>query len=192
MSYISNCEQPCFRDNCIWCCGTVEFVLPHPRMKAEEGASMVRSLNGDGEINSLRHFQRPEIRLHGSPRFCAEGSVNTIPDLIDFNAKHNPTHTFALQTDILANKTYTATRITFRELQLIVRQGFGWLSSEIPDVKACPKSHDSQKPRARPVGLFLESDITLFVLVSALLSADIPVCCLHLIGTPSSKLSSGK
>ncbi|KAL2869078.1 uncharacterized protein BJX67DRAFT_387180 [Aspergillus lucknowensis] len=108
-------------------------------------------------------FNRAALRLDEG--LSADG-VHSLPDLIQFNADHNPDYLFAIQ-EVKVNNQRQLERVTFRSLYHAVLACREWLSANCTVL-------DSTKP----VGVFMESDLGLFIYLSALLSLEIPVLLL--------------
>ncbi|KAH6635416.1 hypothetical protein B0J18DRAFT_418741 [Chaetomium sp. MPI-SDFR-AT-0129] len=141
-----------------------------------------------------RPFIRPKFSaLPKSPGSDAKGDAGEQPheiesllDLIAFNVEHNPNHMFCVQASL--PKDHDATddnndsknpgqvpfdgrSITFRELGVAVVACASWLSG-----LGLRRVDDQGRPK--PLALYLQSDVGLFILLSALLSLDVPVLLL--------------
>jgi hypothetical protein len=108
-------------------------------------------------------------------------SILSLPDLIEFNAEENPDQIFCLQVESHYGNTeegssgghqYRTCPITFAQLAEAVFSCSLWIQKSLN-----PLNHDrNQVTRGRkPVALYLESDVGLFIYLAALLSLDIPV-----------------
>lgn len=93
----------------------------------------------------------------------AGSDISSLPDLVRFNARKNPNHIFA-----------KASKITFSQLEELIRRCAGWLRSTVTSAR---QNGDSDTP----VALYLESDIGLFIHLVALLSIDVPVFIILLL-----------
>ncbi|KAL4915854.1 hypothetical protein BDW62DRAFT_203306 [Aspergillus aurantiobrunneus] len=107
-------------------------------------------------------FDRAVLDLSDEP---AEGSIQSLPDLIQFNAVQNPEHVFAIQQTKL-DQGHHLQPVTFRALHHAISRCRDWIASHC--------TLDGTKP----VGLFMESDLGLFIYLSTLLSLEIPVLLL--------------
>ena len=90
-------------------------------------------------------------------------SIHTRPDLVDFNAQHNGDHVFCYQ----ARKHDSGTRlieITHAQLRDAVLRCQAWLRTHVA-------GHMS---KSRPVALFMESDVGLWIHMLALLGLGVP------------------
>lgn len=116
-------------------------------------------------------FKRPVIQV--SRDFPSDVvDATTLTDLIDFNNRHNPDHPFAFQESCHQGKHLGLICISFRDLKNVTIACARLLTNSLPTICA----QNAHEP-ARPVALFLESDVTLFVHLAALLYLDFPVCC---------------
>lgn len=110
-------------------------------------------------------FLRPHLNL-GYVEDDA-GGVNSLPELIAFNAQHNPGHTFGLQARAAKNSPMT---ISFGQLHAAVLNAAAWL------VKSGATAGRTRRgENIAPVGLFLSSDIGIFIYMAALLRIGTPV-----------------
>lgn len=110
-------------------------------------------------------FRRPHLNLGYIPD--KPGGVNGLPELIEFNAVHNPDSIFCLQAR--ANGA-TPCQITFAKLQTAVERCCAWLL-----VSGSTNSRSEEGKRPAPVGILLGSDITIFIYIAALLRLGTPV-----------------
>ncbi|KAI0343640.1 acetyl-CoA synthetase-like protein [Trametopsis cervina] len=109
-------------------------------------------------------FIRPEFSLSGE-----KAPITSLPDLVEFNALHNPSHLFCLQYG--RNTEEAPRRISFESLHHGVLWCCAWLA----------ENQLAQGPRAtkpRPVAILMSSDIGWFFMFIALLRLGIPVLCL--------------
>lgn len=138
-----------------------------------------------------RPFIRPKFNaLPRSPGTHAKGDVGeeqqeieSLLDLIAFNVEHNPNHVFCVQASLpkdhnaahgddnsknLGHIPFDGRPITFRELGVAVAACASWLNE-----LGLRQLDDQGRPK--PLALYLQSDVGLFILLSALLSLDVPV-----------------
>lgn len=111
-------------------------------------------------------FRRPHLNLGYIPDE-PEG-VNGLPELIEFNAVHNPDSTFCLQTR--AKEGSTPCQITFAQLQAAVERCCAWLLAS-----GSTNGRGEGEKYPAPVGILLGSDITIFIYIAALLRLGTPV-----------------
>lgn len=124
------------------------------------------------------HFQRPSFQLLPTPGSKADllHDIRSLPDLVHFNAVHNPDHVFCLQSKQPHDATQCDfTRITFRQLAQAVEHCCVWILANINGARPPVVGHDRIIDKAPPIALFLESDVGLFIYLTALLSLNIPV-----------------
>ncbi|EPQ54396.1 acetyl-CoA synthetase-like protein [Gloeophyllum trabeum ATCC 11539] len=120
-------------------------------------------------------FTRAHINLGYAPDH--PDGVNTLPELIDFNARHNPDHVFGLQTR--AGDGVPPCQITFKQLQEAVERASAWLVKS-----GATTGRTRPEEKVPPVGILLGSDITIYIYIAALLRIGTPVLCLSARLTP--------
>jgi len=124
------------------------------------------------------HFQRPSFQLLPAPGYKSDllHDIRSLPDLVHFNAINNFEHIFCLQSKQSQDLTrFDSTSITFRQLAQAVEQCCLWILANIDDAHAPVLGDDGIVGKAPPIALFLESDVGLFIYLTALLSLNIPV-----------------
>lgn len=113
-----------------------------------------------------RPFIRPATN-YASPEKL-EGFLNSLPELVDFNAVNNAAHPFCIQ----AKPTPPFDTITHGEFKVAVSRCAAWLKENLPLGPALmPKS----LTKMAPVALLMESDFGLVVHEFALMSLGVPV-----------------
>lgn len=110
-------------------------------------------------------FLRPHLNLGYLPD-KPEG-VNGLPELIEFNAVHNPDGVFCLQTRA---KDSPPCQITFAQLQAAVERASAWLLAS-----GSTNGRKEGENYPAPVGILLGSDITIYIYIAALLRLGTPV-----------------
>lgn len=136
------------------------------------------------KTNSFRSsFKRPQFSpLPAKTEEETEPeAISSLPDLIQFNAQHNPDHLFCIQAhqsihdnlDVLevGSRAYDGCSITFKQLDDAIRGCVDWLSNLLDS-----QDQVNDCRLQGPVALYLESDVGLFFHLAALLNLDIPVC----------------
>ena len=113
------------------------------------------------------------MKLQSPPSASEEKAIRSLPDLIVFNAEFNPKHSFAWQEERKRGCFTGFTRISFAKLYEVVKEGIKWV--EINVLRATSKQAVDSCQTRMAVALFLESDLTLFVYLCALLHMNIPV-----------------
>ena len=111
-------------------------------------------------------FVRAHINL-GFELDTPEG-VNSLPELVEFNAKHNPDHLFAVQ--LRTDAAHSGRRITFAELSLAVERAAGWLVKS-----GVTTGRTLRTDEIAPVAILLGSDVGIFIYILALLRIGTPV-----------------
>ncbi|KAK5631479.1 hypothetical protein RRF57_007193 [Xylaria bambusicola] len=133
-------------------------------------------------MEASRHikFKRPvfDPKPTGSPSAGnALESISSLPQLIQFNARENPNHIFALQSELNKDSltgrrenSYNAIAINFKQLDLMVCCCADWIQRV-----ATPANQNGGLVKQQPVAIFLESGVGLFLHLAALLSLNIPI-----------------
>ncbi|ROT35235.1 hypothetical protein SODALDRAFT_80192 [Sodiomyces alkalinus F11] len=134
----------------------------------------------------LDPFVRPEFDpippLQGSlrPSTSIHDPITTLPDLIRFNARHNKDGIFCKQAEIstgLGDQTEQAAgrfgirRISYYELHAAVKACGNGICESL-------QIQQQATVNDRPVALYMESDVGLFIHLAALLDLKIPVSLL--------------
>ena len=110
-------------------------------------------------------YIRPKLNLGNADH---DGAVNSLPDLLEFNAANNPDHIFGVQN---ANGSDALPcEITFSQLQAAVEYASFWLVQS-----GCTNGRTQRQDPVRPVGIMLGSDISIFIYMTALLRIGTPV-----------------
>ncbi|GJE97864.1 acetyl-CoA synthetase-like protein [Phanerochaete sordida] len=118
-------------------------------------------------------FVRPRFDV-SKPTTAQEGYLQTLPDLIEFNATYNRDHLFCAQ---YAHDLSAAPRfITHGELHQGVLRASAWLA--LQGLAQRPRTVDGALRKSQPVALLMASDVAWFVLFAALLRAGVPVLCM--------------
>lgn len=99
--------------------------------------------------------------------------IRSLPDLIDYNAEKNPSWPFAIQEVRQGGKHARLIHVTFSDLRHAVIKCAQILAKTFVEENGQPG------PFTKPVSVVLESDVTLFVHLAALLYLDIPVSPVH-------------
>ena len=122
-------------------------------------------------------FIRPPINL-GYGNDWPDG-INTLPELIEFAAKHNPEHTFGLQARANgagcwatwgSGNSSSFCKITFSQLQRVIERASAWLVNS-----GATTGRTRRIDKVSPVAIFLNSDVTIFMYMAALLRIGSPV-----------------
>lgn len=123
-------------------------------------------------------FNRPRINL-GYGDDWPDG-VNTLPELIEFAAKHNPEHIFGLQARAKgadgavtlkdSDGDLSFCEITFAQLRRVIERASAWLVNS-----GATAGRTRRIDGIPPVAIFLSSDVTIFMYMAALLRIGTPV-----------------
>lgn len=126
-------------------------------------------------------FERPRFTPL-PPKSGTEDEAETItslPDLIEFNARHNPDHIFCIQARSSSgsleaagshNAAFEPCPITFAQLDSAVHACACAITNLVP------RNQDSvDRQTSEPLALYLESDAGLFFHLAALMTLHLPV-----------------
>ncbi|KAG5644326.1 putative NRPS-like protein biosynthetic cluster [Asterophora parasitica] len=120
-------------------------------------------------------FTRPHINLgYGNDE---PSGVNSLPELIDFAAVHNPDHIFGIQSR--SGNDASPYEISFSQLKSAVEYASSWLVTS-----GSTTGRTSRDEKVAPVGILLGSDIAIFIYMVALLRIGTPVLLLSARLTP--------
>ncbi|KAH8807195.1 putative NRPS-like enzyme [Xylogone sp. PMI_703] len=103
--------------------------------------------------------------------------VRTLPELIEFNSRHNANHLFCIQALKHAGNTYDLVRVSYDDLKQAILHCSKWLVSHITEIEL-PRSEGEKIVKGRPVALFVESDLNIVLYLFALLHLGVPVVLL--------------
>ncbi|KAF5377825.1 hypothetical protein D9615_006785 [Tricholomella constricta] len=120
-------------------------------------------------------FIRPQINL-GYDEDQTSG-VKSLPELVEFDASHNPDHIFGVQSR--TGNDASPYEITFSQLQSAVEYASAWLVTS-----GCTPGRTRRDEKVAPVGILLGSDIGIFIYMVALLRIGTPVLLLSARLTP--------
>ena len=125
----------------------------------------------------LHPFQRPKLWLPTFPGGAQSTSIRTIPQLVDYNAEHNPEYPFCYQVQ-KADDSLRLLDITHQQLKNAVLQCQEWLTENVVELERPFVNEDGSTTKGRPVALFMESDVGLWVHLLALMGLGVPVLLL--------------
>ncbi|XXH03672.1 hypothetical protein Hte_010077 [Hypoxylon texense] len=102
-------------------------------------------------------FKRPVFSPRPSKNPLLESDISSLPDLVRFNARENPHHVFALQSEInhdepngTGQNTYKVSQITFEQLEILTRRCVSWIRSTIHTLGGNGGT-DTRKTKARTI-----------------------------------------
>jgi acyl-CoA synthetase (AMP-forming)/AMP-acid ligase II len=158
------------------------ILFPHDRIGLVEQEAVLIHKNGKmpGPLTNGRYlgaFTRPNINLDVTA--VRDDEVRTFPELIDFNARENPDHTFCIQATKQAGSTSLAfNSITFSHLKDGILQCCAWLEANVSEMEGPKRLENASFVKGAPVALFMESDVGLFIHQISLISLGVPVLLL--------------
>lgn len=124
-------------------------------------------------------FERARFDLLLDQKTATADTIRSLPDLIHFNATHNPNLLFCIQlkqsTKPGLDNEVEEVRVTFSELAAALEQCCVWILSTVKGIHPAHLTSDDTVQKSPPVALFLESGVTLFVYMIALLTMNVPV-----------------
>lgn len=109
----------------------------------------------------LRPFVRAKVDFFSPEK--KPDHIRSLPELIDFNAIHNPDHIFCIQ----AQPDNSFVRVTCRQFKEAIDRCAWWMVEN--------KVAQNGDNKRTPVALLMESDLGLLIHQFALLSLGIPV-----------------
>lgn len=120
-------------------------------------------------------FIRPHVNIgYGNDQL---DGVNSLQELIEFNARHNPDHIFCTQ--LIKNNSGEGKgvfglpyRITFAQLLDAVERAAAWLV-----LNGFTSGRTQRGEDIPPVAIYLSSDIGIFIYIAALIRIGTPVSC---------------
>ncbi|CEN59746.1 hypothetical protein ASPCAL02190 [Aspergillus calidoustus] len=113
-------------------------------------------------------FAQPTLSLHKGT-----GDVRSLPELIDFHARVNPRHRFCIQVQKSADVPLLD--VTYKQLKQAILRCQSWLCRNVAEIQI---ENRGAKHRDRPVGLLMDSDLTLVIYLFALMGLGVPTVLL--------------
>ena len=124
-------------------------------------------------------FERARFDLLLDQELATADTIRSLPDLIHFNAIHNPHMLFCIQLRQSLKpgleKEVEEVHVTFSELATALEQCCAWILSKVKGIHPARLTSNGSVQKSPPVALFLESGVTLFVYMMALLTLNVPV-----------------
>ncbi|MCJ1251516.1 hypothetical protein MMC30_008751, partial [Trapelia coarctata] len=119
-------------------------------------------------------FRRAKIDLK-SP----DGKVRTVPELIDYNVKHNRNHAFCVQSRKQEGPVpYGFRTISNLELKHAILKCSNWLLTAIAELELPFEGDDGTTFKGLPVALLVDSDFGLLLHLLSMMSLGVPVVLL--------------
>ena len=136
---------------------------------------------------SLR-FNRPSISFTSKD----ERTVQSIPQLIDFNAKANPDYVFCIQAEKALLEDFPSfLHVTNAQLKHAICRCAQWLRSTVQELVLPEIIEDGAGSRkGPPIALLLDSDINLLVHAYTLMSLGVPVGGTNMMNTFDNELKA--
>lgn len=121
-------------------------------------------------VNGGVPFVRPKFSL-AAPVSSTPDALATLPDIVEFNAFHNPTHLFCVQYG--RNMQDIPHSVSFADLYNAVLRCSAWLS--LGRLAQGPRIVNGVIVKPQPVAILMASDVGWFITFLALLRLGIPV-----------------
>lgn len=127
---------------------------------------------------ALRAFvpAKIDIRASGDQE---DGSVRSILELIEHNARHNPSHLFCVQARKRAEESERTgldlLSISHLQLKAAVMRCASWLVANLKELERPHVGDNGEIVRGPAIALFMESDIDILFYLFALMSLGVPV-----------------
>ena len=133
-------------------------------------------------------FIRPSISFTSKD----EQTVQSIPQLIDFNAKVNADYAFCIQAEkALLEDSPSFLHVTNAQLKHAICRCTQWLKSAVQELVLPEIIEDGAVTRkGPPIALLLDSDINLLVHAYALMSLGVPVSGLDVVNASNKELKA--
>ena len=100
-----------------------------------------------------------------------------MPELIEYNASHNPHYQFCIQAQKQSPDARPQLRsVSHLQLKHAIAQCQAWLMNTLVELKLPLANSDGTVSKSPPVALFLESDVGLLIHLFSLMGLGVPVC----------------
>lgn len=125
----------------------------------------------------LKPFQRAAFHTPLNEHPESRESINSLPELLSFNARNNGENVFCAQAKTQQGpvRSFDLTEVTFLELALSVENCCAWIQEKTQGAHRTEINSAGQVVKGGPIALLMESDLTLFIYIAALLTLNIPV-----------------
>ena len=125
-----------------------------------------------GSLQEARPAQFVPARISPFSKEDRDGSIRTIPELVEYNAKYNADHVFCVQIEKRSNDSRI---ITYGQLKQSILHCSRWLVNNIHDLEIPRKNENGEVIKGKPVALFMESNVGILIHLLSLLSLGVPV-----------------
>jgi len=122
-------------------------------------------------------FQRAQFDVVVTENSNSHSTINSLPDLLLYNARNNESSIFCVQAKTQSGlaRNFELVKVTFLELALSVENCCTWIAENTKGAYQAQVDGNGKVRKSEPIALFLESDLTLFIYLTALLALNIPV-----------------
>lgn len=115
-------------------------------------------------------FSKANVNLHTQENT----SIQTVPELIEYNATYNPHHLFCIQAQKQTQDGRTQLLpVSHLQLKRAIVQCQAWLVNTLKELKLPSSSTDGMV--CAPVALYVESDVGLLIHLFSLMGLGVPV-----------------
>ncbi|EPS34779.1 hypothetical protein PDE_09743 [Penicillium oxalicum 114-2] len=122
-------------------------------------------------------FLSPKLSLDSA----ATTGIRTLPDLVDFHAKHNPQHIFCIQT----RQDHDSISVSFKKLQRAIVRCQARLRRDHSDLHPPAIDAEGHVAKCAPVAILMESHVGLAIYVLVCMGMGVPVVLLSARLNPS-------
>lgn len=126
---------------------------------------------------AIKPFHRAAFHVTLTENPESTESINSLPELVLFNAHNNGDSIFCAQAETQQGlvRSFDLTEVTFLELALSVENCCAWIQEKTRGAHRTKIKTDGSVVKGEPIALLMESDLTLFIYIAALLTLNIPV-----------------
>lgn len=141
------------------------------------------------ERESFEHrvnFNRATISLQESSTHGDANQIQSLPELVEYNARHNADYPFCVQArtvkhgDFGSSGGFQTITISHGQLRNSIRHCSWYLSETVKELELPARSNDGMIRKGAPVALFVESDVGLLIYKLSLMSLGVPVSFIYL------------
>ena len=111
-------------------------------------------------------------RIGGPAKERRDGSIRTIPELVEYNARHNSDHVFCVQAE---KNGKGAQIITYSQLRQAILHCSRWLIHNVHELDLPTRNENGEVIKCSPIALFMESDVGILIHLLSLLGLGVPV-----------------
>ena len=132
--------------------------------------------SGYADMQTVASSPFKRAKIHLQPINGSADDVQTVPQLIEYNARHNPDHLIciqALKQEASAPQQFHS--VSHLQLAQAILGCSEWLVKNVRELRLPWKGDDGRFAKGPPVALFMESDVGLLIHTFSLMSLGVPV-----------------